>query len=118
MSMMKSIMVAAVAAVVLAAPVWAQTKPLTDWRGMTLYTFDQDTATTSNCNGTCTATWPPMFAAADATGAGNWSLLTRGDGNKQWTYKGKPLYTYKNDAKPGDTNGNGQGNNTWHSALP
>ncbi len=116
---MKTIMVAMLAAAAWAAPVFAQApRPLTDARGMTLYISDLDTATTSNCNSACAATWPPMLAAPDATGTGSWSVLTRTDGNKQWTYNSKPLYTYKNDTKPGDTSGNGQNNNTWHMATP
>ena len=116
---MSRIVIAFTVAVALAAPAAARAAdPLADWRGMTLYTYDGDTATASNCNGPCAVTWPPMFAAGDATGTGDWGVITRGDGQKQWTYKGKPLYTYRNDTKPGDQNGNGQDGNTWHSATP
>jgi predicted lipoprotein with Yx(FWY)xxD motif len=34
-----------------------------------------------------------------------------------WVYKGKPLYTWKNDKAPGDTTGDGV-NGTWHLATP
>ena len=37
---------------------------LTDANGMTLYTFDKDTAGTSNCYDECAANWPPLIAAA------------------------------------------------------
>jgi len=36
---------------------------------------------------------------------------------KQWAYKGKALYTWSKDVKPGDTTGNGVGN-AWHIAVP
>jgi predicted lipoprotein with Yx(FWY)xxD motif len=39
------------------------------------------------------------------------------DDNKQWAYKGKPLYTFAKDTKPGDTTGDGVGM-VWHIAMP
>jgi predicted lipoprotein with Yx(FWY)xxD motif len=93
-------------------------KTLVDPHGMTLYTFDRDAVPgKSNCNGKCAANWPPLAAAADATEAGNWSVVIRNDGSKQWAYKGKPLYTWMDDKRPGDTDGDGR-NNAWHVAVP
>jgi predicted lipoprotein with Yx(FWY)xxD motif len=43
--------------------------------------------------------------------------VTRDDGSKQWAYKGKPLYTWVKDAKPGDVTGDGV-NSVWHIAQP
>ncbi|MDI4635317.1 hypothetical protein J7U46_19800 [Pelomonas sp. V22] len=84
---------------------------------MTLYTFDKDGGGKSNCNGPCAANWPPLMAAADAAASGDWSLVTRDDGSKQWAYKGKPLYFWVKDAKPGDRTGDGF-NKVWHTATP
>jgi predicted lipoprotein with Yx(FWY)xxD motif len=89
---------------------------LTNAAGMTLYTFDKDSAGKSACNGPCAANWPPLMAAPGATGSGSWSIVTRDDGSKQWAYKGKPLYTWVKDQKPGDKTGDGVANNTWHTA--
>jgi predicted lipoprotein with Yx(FWY)xxD motif len=91
---------------------------LADSRGMTLYTFDRDAAGKSNCNGKCAENWPPLKADGTSQPAGNWSVVTRDDGSKQWAYKGKPLYGWVKDQKPGDTTGNGVNNNTWHVAQP
>jgi predicted lipoprotein with Yx(FWY)xxD motif len=33
-------------------------------------------------------------------------------------YKGRPLYTWKNDKKPGDITGDGFLNGAWHIAQP
>jgi len=83
--------------------------------GATLYTFDKDTAGNgkSACNGQCATNWPPLAAQAADSSAGDWSIVTRDDGSKQWAFKGQPLYTYAKDAKPGDTTGDGKGN-VWH----
>ncbi len=93
---------------------------LVNTSGMTLYTFDKDTAGSgkSVCNGPCTAIWPAFSAPAEAKAAGDWSVVTRDDGTRQWAYKGKPLYTFARDAKPGDKSGDGFNNNIWHVARP
>ena len=92
-------------------------KALVDAKGMTLYTFDRDAAGKSNCNGQCAQNWPPLMAAAGASASGDWSVVTRDDGSKQWAYKGKPLYLWVKDTKPGEVTGDGV-NNVWHLATP
>ena len=103
------------------APEPAPARPdvLTDARGMTLYTFDRDVAGSgkSMCNGPCAAAWPPQVAARDATPFGQYSVVTRDDGTKQWAYKGKPLYTWSKDARPGDRTGHNF-DNAWRQATP
>ena len=91
---------------------------LADSKGMTLYTFDKDTAPgKSACNGPCAQNWPPLAAKADAKPMGAWTVITRDDGAKQWAFKGKPVYTFAKDSKPGDSTGEGV-NNVWHVAKP
>lgn len=85
--------------------------------GMTLYMFDRDTATRSACVAQCAANWPPLLAPADAKPAGDWTLVTRDDGRRQWAYKGRPLYTWVKDQKPGDRTGDGF-DNLWRVARP
>jgi len=87
--------------------------------GMTLYTFDKDTTGSGNstCNGPCAANWPPLTTTADAKASGDWSIVTRDDGGRQWAYKGKPLYRWVKDQKPGDRSGDGF-NNAWRLARP
>ena len=96
----------------------AKGKVLTDGKGMTLYTFDKDASGKSACNGPCAVNWPPLTAAAGAKANANYTVVTRDDGSKQWAYKGKPLYTWKNDKKAGDITGDGFLNGTWHIAKP
>lgn len=86
---------------------------------MTLYTFDRDAAGSgkSVCNGPCATNWPPLAAAADASASGDWSIVVRDDGSRQWAYKGKPVYYWAKDQKPGDRTGDGF-NNVWRLARP
>jgi len=90
-------------------------KNLTDDAGMTLYTFDKDSADTSNCYGGCATNWPPYLVASGVKKKGNWGMIERKDGAKQWTFKGQPLYTWIGDKEVGDTNGDGV-KGVWHIA--
>ena len=87
--------------------------------GMTLYTFDKDVAGTgkSVCNGPCATNWPPFMATATDQAAGDYTVITRDDGTKQWAVKGKPVYFWVKDAKPGDKTGDGV-NKVWQTAKP
>ncbi len=80
---------------------------LTDVRGHTLYNYEADVANSdaSNCNGPCAVIWPPLKVEATDVPKENFSTMTRKDGSKQWTYKGKPVYLWLNDKKPGDMTG-------------
>jgi len=82
--------------------------------GMTLYTFDKDAGGKSACNGACASNWPPLMAASGAVPSGDWTIIAREDGSKQWAYKGKPLYLWSKDQKPGDMTGDGF-NSAWHA---
>jgi predicted lipoprotein with Yx(FWY)xxD motif len=86
---------------------------------MTLYTFDKDATGSgkSVCNGPCATNWPPLMARAGDTPSGDWTIVVRDDGSRQWAYKGKPVYYWVKDAKPGDRTGDGV-NNAWRLARP
>lgn len=114
-----------IAAVVLAgcqsmpqAQVKVQDGVLVGPNGMTLYTFDRDATGSgkSVCNGPCATNWPPLQAEGTAPG-GDYSVVQRDDGSKQLAYKGKPLYYWIKDAKPGDKSGDGV-NQVWRAARP
>jgi predicted lipoprotein with Yx(FWY)xxD motif len=91
---------------------------LTDGSGMSLYTFTRDMTGFSNCNGPCAAEWPPLVAAAGAMAGGDWTIISRDDGQKQWAYKGRALYRWSKDAAPGDIGGDGFAMGKWHLAKP
>lgn len=86
---------------------------------MTLYTFERDQAGSgkSVCNGPCAANWPPLMAQAGDQPKGDWSIVVRDDGSRQWAYKGRPLYRWIKDQKPGDRTGDGV-NQVWKTAKP
>jgi predicted lipoprotein with Yx(FWY)xxD motif len=91
---------------------------LTDAKGMTLYTWDKDKQpNSSSCEGNCLKNWPAMMAKGNEKDMGDWKVITRSDGSKQWAYKGKPLYYFANDKSAGDMNGDGKGM-VWHVAKP
>ncbi len=112
-----SLVLAAGVASAQSAPVKMQGGMLVGTNGMTLYVFDKDEAGSgkSMCNGPCAQNWPPLAAADGDKGSGDYSVITRDDGKKQWAWKGKPLYFWAKDQKPGDTTGDGF-NNVWHVA--
>ena len=83
--------------------------------GMTLYTFKKDESGKSNCYDDCAKNWPPYLADASAAPEGDYTLVERKDGSKQWAYDGRPLYLWQNDKKPGDVTGDGAGG-VWHVA--
>lgn len=101
------------------APVTAADGMLVGANGMTLYTFDKDAAGSgkSMCNGPCASNWPPLAAAGSDSPSGDYSVITRDDGMQQWAFKGKPLYFWSKDQKPGDKTGDGF-NGVWRVAKP
>lgn len=84
---------------------------LTDAKGMSLYWFTKDAAGTSNCDAGCLEKWPLYYreTVAPPTGvdAGDFGTITRGDGQKQTTFRGWPLYYFVMDKAAGDTKGQG-----------
>jgi predicted lipoprotein with Yx(FWY)xxD motif len=96
-----------------AEPVMMKDGVMADHKGMTLYTFDKDTGGKSVCTGECAKNWPPFEAEAGAKAEGDWSIVKRDDGTMQWAYKGKPLYYFMKDTKPGDKTGD-KVKDVWH----
>lgn len=106
---------ASLAAIAADAPAKLANGVLVAANGMTLYTFDKDTANSgkSTCSGPCATLWPPLIAAAADQPSGAYSIVTRDDGARQWAYKGKPVYFYQADKKAGDRSGDNF-KDLWH----
>lgn len=88
---------------------------ITDAKGMTLYTYDKDTAGAVTCTGACAIAWPPARAPKTAKASGGLTVIAARGGNI-WAYKGHPLYHYIKDRKAGDVTGDGVGG-VWHAAM-
>ena len=85
---------------------------LVDAKGKTLYLWAHDKSAKSTCNGDCAAYWPPLITRGrPIAGAGARANLLgasrRSDGRMQVTYAGHPLYYFIQDARPGQTKGEG-----------
>lgn len=102
-----------------AGPAMMSSGMLVGSNGMTLYTFDKDVTGSgkSVCNDACATNWPPLFVVNDVPASSDYSIIIRDDGMKQWAMKGKPLYYWIKDQKPGDKTGDGV-NNVWHIIKP
>lgn len=92
--------------------------------GRTLYVYDRDPVGRgeSRCTNTCVNSWPPFTPASKRAGGrrsgGAWTVIARDDGSPQWAYKGRPLYTFYRDNRPGVANGEGFEGRKWHMAHP
>jgi predicted lipoprotein with Yx(FWY)xxD motif len=91
---------------------------LVNRRGMTLYHLSVERKGHFICtDGACLHEWHPLVVARGVTPTGvrSLSVVKRPDGRRQVAYKGGPLYTFDEDKKAGDTNGNGfRDVGTWH----
>ena len=95
---------------------------LVDRRGRSLYTLSAETHGRFICTTTCLSLWTPLVVAhgTKPTGARLLATIRRpDDGATQVTYRGRPLYTFIKDTKPGDVKGNGfKDVGVWHPASP
>jgi predicted lipoprotein with Yx(FWY)xxD motif len=90
---------------------------LVDGSGMTLYMFAPDAQGPSTCTDGCLEAWPMVHGPATAGSGVDASLLATAprpeDGTEQATCDGWPLYTFVQDAAPGDVTGQGSGDK-WY----
>ena len=93
---------------------------LKNQKGLTLYYFTPDTATTVACTGACASLWPPLTTTGTPTGnptlPGALTTVSGANGI-QVVYNGHPLYTYSKDGDPGDAYGEGIGGK-WFAVTP
>lgn len=89
---------------------------LVDRRGMSVYVFDRDRPNVSTCYRACEKLWPPLLAGLDDQPVGDFDIIERLYGARQWTWRGKPLYHWPSDTKPGDRTGDNV-SGVWHLVL-
>ncbi len=94
---------------------------LTSTKGRTLYSLSAEKNGKFICTGPCLSVWLPLVVPAGVrpTGPVKLGTTSRPDGNKvQVTYRGRPLYRFAGDSKPGDVNGEGiKDVGTWRAAT-
>ena len=95
---------------------------LVDGEGRTLYMFKPDEAGTPTCYDDCEANWPPLTVTGDVSvgeglDAATFTTVARKDGSMQVKAGKWPLYYFKNDAAPGDINGQDVGD-VWYVVSP
>lgn len=97
-------------------------KVLVDLKGLTLYSLSAETHGKFICKGACLKDWHPLYVKAGVkpTGPVKLGTIKRPDnGKRQVTFEGRPLYTFNEDAQPGDVKGQGiKDVGTWHAASP
>lgn len=113
------------AAVITASTAGDLGKVIVDSKGMTLYDFHKDKGGKSACYGACATSWPPLLSegkpqAGEGAMASKLGTVERTDGTMQVTYAGHPLYTFVEDKKPGEANGNDVSafGAQWYALLP
>ena len=100
------------------APTRAADGRLVGPNGNTLYSFAKDgNSGVSMCNDQCAVNWPPLGVAPTAKPMGDYTIVTRSDGTRQWAFRGQPLYYFAKDMKSGDTTGDGIAGN-WKIVRP
>ncbi|MEQ8207548.1 MAG: hypothetical protein RIA65_15350 [Woeseia sp.] len=63
-----------------------------------LYVYEKDEPGKSNCTGGCALAWPPLAAGEKDQAIGDWTVIEREGGSKQWAYKGQPVYRFYHDS--------------------
>lgn len=65
----------------------------------TLYIYLKDTPGESHCNIGCDSAWPPLLVSSSESHprVGDWEVVVRRNGSRQWAYKGRPVYTRYHD---------------------
>jgi len=87
-----------------------------DNAGKTLYNSDRDGPGKSSCQDACLKDWTPVPAAWVASSVGDWTVVPRADGSRQWAYRNKPVYTFNGDRKAGDAKG-AEADSAWHPLM-
>jgi predicted lipoprotein with Yx(FWY)xxD motif len=94
---------------------------LTTTKGRTLYSLSVEKNGRFICTASCLSAWHPLMVpvGVQPTGPVKLGTIARLEGGTQVTYKGRPLYRFSGDTKPGQANGEGiKDVGTWHAASP
>jgi predicted lipoprotein with Yx(FWY)xxD motif len=88
---------------------------LVNTAGFAVYSWDGDGLEKSNCNAECLKKWSPVLAAETSQPQGEWTIIQRSPGVRQWAFRKKPVYTYIADNKPKSMLGSDEPG--WHNVY-
>jgi predicted lipoprotein with Yx(FWY)xxD motif len=88
---------------------------LVSYTGFSVYAWDRDEPNKSLCTDACLAKWSPVLAAETSQPQGDWSIVQRSPGVRQWAFRKKPLYTYVDDPRPRSLVGSDEPG--WHNVY-
>ncbi|MHB1205663.1 MAG: COG4315 family predicted lipoprotein [Rhodospirillaceae bacterium] len=88
---------------------------LVNTAGFAVYSWDGDSPNKSNCDATCLKSWSPVLAAETSQPQGEWSIVQRSPGIRQWALRKNPLYTYIAETKPRSLSGSDEPG--WHNVY-
>jgi predicted lipoprotein with Yx(FWY)xxD motif len=83
--------------------------------GVSVYSWDGDGAGRSNCVGGCLDKWAPVLAPQESRSQGEWSVIERSPGIRQWAFRNRPLYTYIGDSRAHSLLGSDEPG--WHNVY-
>jgi predicted lipoprotein with Yx(FWY)xxD motif len=83
--------------------------------GVSVYSWDGDRAGKSNCVGGCLDTWAPVSAPEESRSQGEWTIIERSPGIRQWAFRNHPLYTYIGDTRAHSLRGSDEPG--WHNVY-
>lgn len=78
-----------------------------------LYLYEPASPDHAVCNSGCEKRWAPLLAPPEEKPLGDWSIIVRKDGRRQWAFEQHPVYTYRRDT-PARAAGERVGG-AWHS---
>ena len=78
---------------------------ITEDNKRSVYESDSDGPNKSNCYAACARMWLPIVAPESARAQGDWSIVDRAPGVRQWAFRKKPLYTFVEDEGSGKLDG-------------
>ena len=93
----------------------AQGRLLTTAKEYSVYTSDRDGPNTSNCDTGCLQAWAPILAPESAVSQGDWAVIERSPGVKQWAFRKRPLYARIADRKVHGYEGSDEPG--WHNVF-
>jgi predicted lipoprotein with Yx(FWY)xxD motif len=82
-------------------------KVVVDGNGMTVYMLTADKPDHSSCSAACLAYWPPVAPSSETGISAKVGSTSTMSGGKTATVGGWPVYTFVQDQKAGDVNGEG-----------